>query len=155
MLSAPIERGLAATRTLGAQLEAQRDLAPILIRWAFGYHLVQYTWEEVLLLQAHLGCATWLGSMGVPWPKFFAYVAMGTEFWGGVLWILGLWVRPVAALMAANFTVALCLVHSHHLYAKRFEAVQMLAVSLFLIFAGAGRLSLDAWRRRSKGPASE
>jgi putative oxidoreductase len=127
------------------RLDAARPYAPILIRVAFGYHIVQYSYGEVLFLQAHLGFAEYLGSLGVPFPKVMAYVAMGTEFFGGLLWIVGLWVRPAAFLLIGNFVTALLLVHLNLPYLKSFEAIQMLAVSLFLLVNGAGRLSVDHW----------
>jgi putative oxidoreductase len=131
-------------------LAAHGDVAPILIRLAFGYHLVQYSYGEVLFLQAHLGFADWLAKLGVPFPQVMAYAAMGTEFFGGLLWILGLWVRPASALIATNFVVALLLVHLDDPYSKSFEAIQMLTVALFLLLAGGGRWSLDAWRARQR-----
>jgi len=151
-------RNLAAALTRAkAELGAKSDFGQVFVRLAFGYHLIQYTWEEVLLGRAHLGFAAWLAQLGVPAPQVMAYVALGSEFVGGCCWILGWAVRPLSALLVVNFAVALCLVHSTHPYERRFEAVQMLAVSLCLLWAGAGRLSLDAWRarRRQAVPADE
>ncbi|MBL8149950.1 MAG: DoxX family protein [Blastocatellia bacterium] len=126
-------------------LERLKEYAPIFIRLAFGYHLVQYTYEDILFLKAHIGFGAWLAQMGVPFPSFMAYVALGTEFVGGLCLIFGLLVRYVSIFLIANFITAICLVHLDDPYKKSFEAIQMLMVSLFFLFNGAGKLSIDSF----------
>lgn len=115
----------------------------LLLRLAFGYHLIQYSYGEVVGGQVPTSFAPFLASLGVPWPVPMGYVAMGTELIGGLCWCLGLLTRWVSVALLVNFTVALLLVHLHHPYAKAFEALQMLAVAGCLLVTGAGRLSLD------------
>lgn len=121
----------------------KKEYGALFIRLAFGYHLIQYTYSEILFLEAGKGTAEWLAGMGVPFPKIAAYLAMGTEFFGGIFLILGLWIRPIAFLLTVNFIVAIYLVHIGDTYKNSFEAIQMLTVSLFFFFNGAGKPSLD------------
>ena len=116
----------------------------LLIRLAFGYHLIQYSYGEVLGGELSTSFGPYLAKLGVPWPTFMGYLAMGTELIGGLCLVLGLLTRWVAVPLLINFTVALLLVHLHQPYAKGFECIQMLAVAGCLLTTGAGRLSLDA-----------
>lgn len=117
--------------------------APIFIRLAFGFHLVQYTVGDVFELTAGSNNEEWLKSMGVPFPYFMGWVYIVTEFFGGLCLMIGFQVRVIAVLLLINFIIAYSLVHLGQPYLKSFEAIQMIAVSLFLIFNGAGKISVD------------
>jgi putative oxidoreductase len=88
---------------------------------------------------AHLGMPAWLG-----------YVAAFTEFFGGMLLILGLLTRLAALATAIDMGVAIVKVHLHggltgHAGQPGFEfPLALLAVALMLVFTGAGLLSIDA-----------
>jgi putative oxidoreductase len=78
------------------------------------------------------------------------------EFFGGLLLLVGLFTRPVAFIVSGEMAVAYFKVHAPRAFlpiVNRGElAVVLCFVFLYLAFAGAGSLSIDAWirgRRRS------
>jgi putative oxidoreductase len=71
----------------------------------------------------------------------WAYIL--TQFIGGVLLIIGYKTRLIATPLIVTFLVAYFLVHAGDPYKDSFQAIQMLAVSLFFLFNGSGKLSLD------------
>jgi putative oxidoreductase len=135
------------------KLAAWAPYAPIFIRVAFGYHLIQYTYADVFGGTAGNNAA-FLTKVGVPFPFLMAWVYILTEFLGGVAWVVGFKVRWFSAALVINFIVALLLVHVGDTYKHSFEAIHMLCVSLFLLFNGAGKLSIDAWLQSRQAPAT-
>ncbi|MEO9149185.1 MAG: DoxX family membrane protein, partial [Burkholderiaceae bacterium] len=76
------------------------------------------------------------------------------EFFGGLALLLGLLVRPAAALLASVMVVAILSVHidkGFFMASGGYEfALALLAAALALLIGGAGRLSLDAaWSDRT------
>jgi putative oxidoreductase len=82
---------------------------------------------------------------GVPFPDVTTYLVGTLELAGGALLVIGLLTRPAALLLAANLVGAIAT-------AGRVEggsfnlgvAPAMLVATLFLVWAGPGRLALDA-----------
>ena len=81
-----------------------------------------------------------LTTFSVPLPAFFAWVVSILEFFGGIAVLLGVLVRPIAALLAVNMLVAFFLVK------KGLPAgdtdVALFAVAAALALAGGGAFSL-------------
>jgi putative oxidoreductase len=77
---------------------------------------------------------------------FWATLAGGGEFFGGLLLILGLATRLAAANTAVVMLVAIVTAHSSAFFlpAGMEYALSLLAMSLALIFSGGGALSADA-----------
>jgi len=80
----------------------------------------------------------------VPWPEVAVPVVGTVELVGGLLLVVGLLTRPAALLLAGNMIGALATAGrveggSFHLV----YAPVLLALMLFLCWAGPGRLSLD------------
>ena len=69
-----------------------------------------------------------------------------SQFVSGLLFVIGLFTRPAAAIMVFNFIVALWMVHRGRPYPENALAILMLCGSLFLLFHGPGRLALDRAR---------
>ncbi len=93
------------------------------------------------------GFAGWLGSMNVPAPTINAYLAAGTEFFGGVALLLGVATRIAVIPMVVTMLVAIVTVHGSAFSAQEggMEYPLTLAVVLAGIgLTGAGKLSLDA-----------
>jgi putative oxidoreductase len=79
-------------------------------------------------------------------PAYFVYVSGILETFGGGLFLLGLFTRPAALLLAIEMCVAIWKVHSlHGLYAVRdYEFPLALAAACFVLATvGAGSISLD------------
>jgi putative oxidoreductase len=79
-------------------------------------------------------------------PGYFVYVAGILETFGGGLFLLGLFTRPAALLLAIEMCVAIWKVHSVHGYfaVHEYEFPLVLAAAcLALATVGAGLVSLD------------
>jgi putative oxidoreductase len=84
------------------------------------------------------------GRYGIPAPEAATYLVGVLELLGGLLLVVGLLVRPVALVLAVNLAVAIATAGrvdggSFHLGV----GPAMLAVMLFLVWAGPGRGALD------------
>ena len=115
----------------------------------------------LLFLQAGgMKILDWFG--GVP-AQFGGHPALMSQMWiggvlelyGGAAILLGLFTRPVAFLLSGEMAVAYFQFHQP----KGFWPIQnhgepaVLFCFIFLLFAaqGAGKWSLDAWRRGKRG----
>jgi putative oxidoreductase len=78
------------------------------------------------------------------YPAFWGLMAGLSEFVGGILLILGLFVRPAAAFMAFTMLTAF-ISHLSRLdpWSRAITPVEMLSIFLCLIFLGAGKYSLN------------
>ncbi len=86
-------------------------------------------------------------------PSLFGF-AGPIEFFGGLLVLLGLFTRPVAAIMAVEMLVAFVTQHLPHgpwpILDKGELALLYLVTWFFFATRGAGPLSLDAWIARRR-----
>lgn len=93
------------------------------------------------------GTGQWMASIGLAPGYLMALLAGGAEFFGGLLLILGLLVRPAAAVLAVTMLVAIFGVHiGNGLFMSNngYEfALALLAAVVALAISGAGRASLD------------
>ena len=93
------------------------------------------------------GTAGWMASIGLEPGLLLATMAGGAEFFGGLLLIAGLLVRPAALVLAITMLVAIATVHLQNglfMANNGYEfGLALLAVSLGLVLRGAGSLSLD------------
>jgi putative oxidoreductase len=123
-------------------LKIHSGYGTLFIRLAFGFHLLHYSWDSVIQLDAGSN-AEFLSSLGIPFPIIMSWAYVLTEFLGGILLIIGYKVRLVAIPLIITFLVAYFLVHAGDSYENSFQALQMLAVSLFFFVNGAGKVSVD------------
>lgn len=93
------------------------------------------------------GFAGFLVSLGVPLPSVAAWVVTMVELVGGLLLLVGLFVRYAAVLIAADMVVATLLVHLPNGFAVSdggYEFTFLLALaSISLVLSGPGVLSLE------------
>ncbi|WP_219846590.1 DoxX family protein [Salinibacter sp. 10B] len=125
---------------------ASVDLVLLLLRVGIGASFVfAYGWAKI-----SGGLETWtdLGSnmaiFGVTvWPAAWGFMAALTEFAGGILLMLGLFLRPVLVFLLLTMAVAT----ASHLAAGEgpWHATEMATVFVALLLLGPGRYSLDAW----------
>ena len=91
--------------------------------------------------------ASWMASIGLEPGMLMAVLAGGAEFFGGLLLIVGLLVRPVALLLAATMVVAIVSVHLQNglfLANNGYEfGLALLVITVGLALRGAGSLSAD------------
>ncbi|MDX1492177.1 MAG: DoxX family protein [Pseudohongiellaceae bacterium] len=93
------------------------------------------------------GTGQWMSSVGIEPGVLMAALAGGAEFFGGLLLIAGLLVRPAAFLLAVTMVVAIVSVHLQNglfLANDGYEfGLALLVISVALAIRGAGALSAD------------
>ena len=94
------------------------------------------------------GTAGWMASIGLEPGMLMAALAGSTEFFGGLLLIIGLLVRPAAIVLAITMFVAIVMVHLQNglfMANNGYEfGLVLLAISVALALRGAGSLSVDS-----------
>lgn len=95
------------------------------------------------------GTAGWMASIGLEPAYLMTLLAGSAEFFGGLLLILGLLVRPAALVLAVTMVVAIVTVHLEHglfISNNGYEfGLALLAISVGLLMRGAGSASADQW----------
>ncbi|MDQ1623490.1 MAG: putative oxidoreductase [Actinomycetota bacterium] len=125
----------------------QSSLARTVLRLALGVVFFAHGWQKIFEYTIP-GTQAAFAQMGVPAAQLVAPAIGFLELVGGAAIILGVLVRPVAALLALNMLGALFLVHAPAgIFADKggYELVLVLAAgAAALAIAGAGRFSIDA-----------
>lgn len=91
------------------------------------------------------GTAGWMGSVGIPLPTLSATLAGGTEFFGGIVLLLGTGARIAAVPMAFCMLVAVTMVHRSAFDARSGGMEYALTLGVVLVslaLIGPGRLTL-------------
>jgi len=137
-------------RLIDRLANTQSILAPLVLRVPVGIILVAHGAQKLFGWFGGYGLegtGKWMASVGLNPGVPMALLAGSAEFFGGLALLLGLLVRPAAAVLAFTMLVAIFSVHitkGLFLADGGYEyALSLLAVSVSLIFSGAGRLSLD------------
>lgn len=81
--------------------------------------------------------------LGFPLPFIFGYLAKSSEFFGGILLILGLFTRTAAFFVAATMFVATFLSHEGLIFADGEQAFTYLVIAIYFVLRGSNYLSLD------------
>mgnify|MGYP006074984315 FL=1 len=93
------------------------------------------------------GTGGWMASIGIEPGVLMAALAGGAEFFGGLLLIVGLLVRPAAVVLAITMIVAIAAVHLQNglfMSNNGYEfGLALLVISVGLAIRGAGSISLD------------
>ncbi|MDR6417618.1 DoxX family protein [Pseudarthrobacter sulfonivorans] len=125
----------------------QSTIARTVLRFALGVVFFAHGWQKIFEYTIP-GTQAAFAQMGVPAAQLVAPAIGFLELFGGAAIILGVLVRPVAALLALDMLGALFLVHAPAgLFADKggYELVLVLAAgAAALALAGAGRFSIDA-----------
>lgn len=94
------------------------------------------------------GTGKWMASIGIEPGMLMAALAGGAEFFGGLALLLGLLVRPAAAVLGFTMLVAIFSVHIGNGLFMSNNGIEfglaLLAVTVSLLVSGAGRVSVDA-----------
>jgi len=125
-------------------LEKFKEYGAFFIRLAFGFHIIYFSQDNVFSFERMEEFEKFLAAHNFPFPLYCAYLSVYVQFICGILMIIGLFVRPVGFVLLINFIIAYTGVHLGQTYPQYFQPVQLMAVALFLMFNGAGKLSLDS-----------
>ena len=112
------------------------------VRLVVGVHLIAGTADNVFSWARMLEFRDFLASRGVPFPLFSANLSAYAQFVCGILFILGLFIRPAAVVMIVNFVCALLIAHRTGGYQPAAGALFMLFSSIAFLVHGPGRPAL-------------
>lgn len=131
-------------------LDRLQPLSLFVMRLALGAVMVGHGYHKVFGgLHHHVQLVTSLGL-----PAWSAYVSAFTEFFGGLLVLLGLFTRAAAFALCIDLSVAIAKVHFHNglMGDHGYEFPLALAALAFgLIFLGAGSIAFDHIRAPGGG----
>ena len=82
-------------------------------------------------------------NMGFPLPVFFAWVAVLSEFFGGILLMLGLFTKPAALLNVFVTFTATFIYHNGDIGNAGLLSFFFLIMCLCILLFGPGKFSLD------------
>lgn len=124
--------------------ERHREVGALVIRLFAGGTIVYMSQDNVFSWERMLEFRDFLAARGVLIPLVAACLSVYVQFACGILFLLGLLTRYAAIAMVVNFVAAILIVHLDLPLQAAIPPGAMLACSLFLLFNGAGRLSVDA-----------
>ena len=144
-----VEKALDRLRAVGDKLAF---LGPTLARLTVGLVFIGTGWGKL----HSLGDVTdFFASLHIPAPGFNARLAASTEFFGGLLVLVGLGTRLAALPLAFTMVVAIVTAKRADISGLTalvgFEEWSYLVFFIWLAVAGAGPLSLDAMAIRLRG----
>ena len=138
--------------------EKQRDLGLLFLRVGIGAMFVAAhglpklmggpaLWAKIGGAMPYFGTSTFVLLGVVTVPKVFGFLAMASEFLGGILLVVGKWVRPASAFMLFTMIVA----SMNHLrmgdgLGRSSHSIEAGVVFLALLLLGGGKYALDARR---------
>jgi putative oxidoreductase len=126
-------------------LDRMQPLALVVLRVVLGAVMIAHGYRKVY---GHLHeYAHFISSLGI--PAWLGYISALTEFVGGILLIMGLFTRVVAAAVLIDMMVAIAKVHWPHGLTGQggYEfPLALAAIAFALIFLGAGPIAIDAIR---------
>ncbi|MGH3358246.1 MAG: DoxX family protein [Nocardioidaceae bacterium] len=129
------------------------DIALTVTRVVLGIVFVMHGWQKYDTVTID-GVETMFDSFGVPFPYVAAVGVTLLELVGGVALVLGILVRPVTLLLAADMIGATYFAHwDAGFFASDggYELVLVLGVfSASFVVLGGGRYSIDRWLERGR-----
>jgi putative oxidoreductase len=131
--------------TLNRYFEPRKDYGAIFLRLIIGWRLIHGTQDNVFSWERMLEFRDFLEQHQVMYPLLAANVSVWAQFISGILFLLGAFTRAVAVVMIINFIAALLIVHIGLSFLDSFDAIMMLFASVFFLFNGAGKFSVDHW----------
>jgi putative oxidoreductase len=131
---------------LGRYYRFTSDLAYLIVRVTAGLMLIPHGWPKVFTRGAS-GVATMLTGYGIPAALPSAYLIMALETIGGILIAIGLFTRPIAALLVIEFLVIIFVAHWPRGYAVSAGGIEFPLmwglILLAILLRGGGPWSVD------------
>jgi putative oxidoreductase len=126
------------------------DIALLIIRIVLGIIFIQHGSQKLFGWFDGPGIEGVTGMMkkfGVAFPNFLAWLVALSEFFGGLLVLVGLVTPLAAAVIVSVMVVAIVLVHAQSGFFNQEKGYEfnlsLIALALPLMLAGAGVFSLD------------
>lgn len=127
-----------------------QDFTLLIMRVATGTFLMHETWDNIVSSARMAEFAEFLSQFGFPVPHLMAPLSVAVQFICGIMLLLGLATRIAGMLIAANFAVALYMVHWAEPFREWWPALILILLGLHFATAGSGRFGFDgaAGKRR-------
>lgn len=127
-----------------ASLSRWSDLTLFGLRALTGAFLMHETWDNVTS-RARMGeFVSFLGQHGFPLPWLLAPLSVAVQFGCGALLVAGLLTRWAGLLVAANFAIAVLMVHYHEAFRGWWPAIVLVFLGLHFAAEGSGKFGLDS-----------
>ncbi len=88
--------------------------------------------------------------LGMPFPLLMAYLAKGSEFFGGLFFALGFLTRVVSIPLSITMAVAAFIAHHGQITGEGEHAFLFLLIFAAFFFIGSGKWSVDYLLKRIK-----
>ena len=128
------------------------SLGALIMRLVLGAIMVRHGYDKIVPSGALYNFSHMVTRLHL--PVWLGYVSAFTEFFGGMLLILGLLTRFAALMTAIDMAVAIAKIHLHGgLMGPNSFALPLalFAIALMLVFTGCGWLGLDDFVGRGSG----
>jgi putative oxidoreductase len=120
------------------------DLTLLGLRTLTGGFLMHEAWDNVSSRTRMGEFVQFLDQFGFPVPWLLAPLSVAVQFGCGALLIAGLLTRVAGLLIAANFVVAVAMVHFNQPLRDWWPAIVLVFLGLHFAAAGSGKFGLDA-----------
>lgn len=137
-------------QTFTKLLSSDAGLAPLMLRIPVGIIFIAHGAQKLFGALGGYGLegtGQWMASIGLEPGYLMALLAGSAEFFGGLFILIGLLTRPASLVLAITMLVAIFSVHAANglfMASNGYEfALALLAVSVSLVFSGAGKGSVD------------
>jgi putative oxidoreductase len=127
-----------------SSLSRWSDLTLFTLRALTGGFLMHETWDNVTSRERMAEFVQFLDQFGFPLPWMLAPFSVAVQFGCGALLVAGLLTRVAGLLIAANFVVAVVMVHWSEPFRGWWPAIVLVFLGLHFAAAGSGRFGLDA-----------
>lgn len=122
---------------------SKSDLGLLIIRLFIGLRIIYGVFDNIISWNKMMEFSEFLKATGFPLPTFCAVVSVYAQFICGVLILIGYKTRFAALILVFNFIVAIVMVHLNDSIEVMTPALEMLFISLGLLFTGAGKWGFE------------
>ncbi len=127
------------------KLNQAQPFGMLIMRLALGAIMIAYGYQKIFPHGALYNFTHYIATLGL--PAWLGYVAAFTEFFGGILLVLGLLTRVAALLTAIDMAVAVIKVTWHGGLTGPHNmslGLACFALALMLMFTGGGLIAVDS-----------
>jgi putative oxidoreductase len=136
--------------SLNRYFESRKENGVIFLRLVIGWRLIDGTQDNVFSWDRMLEFRDFLQQHHVMFPLQAACISVYAQFICGILYITGAFTRVAGLIMIINFIAALLIAHIGTTFQQSFDAIMMLFGSVFFLFHGPGKFSVDELPFRQK-----
>lgn len=126
-------------------LDKYYDWAPLLLRIGVGVVFIITGWGKLTGIEGTQG---FFGQLGIPLPGLMAWVVALVEFFGGLMVLLGAYVRVPALLLAFIMVVALFTTKLGGEFSAARLDLMLLLMNVSIAILGSGKYSVDSYMNK-------